>query len=219
MVLGTDPSEVRAAAGRVFDAVHGVDGIVLDSSVRGGEAGAAGADFELLIPSDRLGDALASFSRIAEVRSRQEATQDITAPIVGVGERLQDGRATVQSLLGELAGADTDEERAAVESQLRSERNRVAALRSRLSSLERRANFSRVSLRIDTGSAPAAADDGGAWGIGDGIDGAGRILAVAAGVTVIGLALLAPFALLALLAWLGRRAWLRSARSRALASG
>lgn len=216
MVLATDANEIRAAAGRVFAAVHTADGIVLSSSVRDGEAGVAAAEFELLIPSARLGDALASFSRIAEVRSRQEATRDITAPIVGAGERLRDARATVQSLLAELADADTDEERVAVESRLRNERYRVAALRSRLSSLERRANFSRVSLRIETGSTATAEEDGGAWGIGDGVEGAGRILAVAAGVTVIGLAILAPLALLALLAWLAHRAWLRRARRSAL---
>jgi Domain of unknown function (DUF4349) len=214
IVLATEPDQLRAATGRVFDAVHAADGIVLSSSVRDGEAGAA--EFELLIPSDRLGDALAAFSRIAEVRSRQEATQDITAPIVGVGERLQDARATVRSLLGELADADTEEERVAVESQLRNERYRVAALRSRLSALERRANFSRVSLRIETGSASSVEEDGGAWGIGDGVEGAVRILAVAAGVTTIALAVLAPFALIALLIWLGRRAWLRRARRGAL---
>lgn len=214
MVLATDLDQIRAATGKVFDAVHTAEGIVLSSSVRDGEAPVA--EFELLIPSDNLGDALASFSRIAEVRSRHEATQDITAPIVGVGEKLQDARATVQSLLGELADADTDEERAAVEAELRSERYRVATLRSRLSSLERRANFSRVSLRIETGSAPVSEEGGGAWGIGDGIDDAGRILAVAAGVTAIALALLAPFALLALLGWLGRRAWLRRTRRSAL---
>ena len=33
---------------------------------------------------------------------------------------------------------------------------------------------------------------------------------------VVGLAVLAPIALLALLAWLGRRAWVRAGRERAL---
>jgi hypothetical protein len=216
IVLGAEPVDVRADAARVFETVHTVDGIVLSSSIRDGDAGVAGADFVLLIPSAKLGDALASFSGIAEVRSRHEATQDITAPTVSVGERLQDARATVQSLLAQLAGADTDEERVAVEAQLRSERRRVAALRSRLSSLKRRANFSRVSLRIETGSPSSSNEEGGAWGVGDGIDGAGRILAVAAGVTVIGLAIFAPFALIALLVWLSRRAWLRRARRDAL---
>lgn len=218
MVLGTEPAEIRSASAKVFDAVHAADGIVLSSSIRDGEAGEAGADFELLIPSAKLGDALASISRIGEVRSRHEATQDITAPTVSVGEKLQDSRATVEGLLGQLAGADSDEERVAVEAQLRSERYRMAALRSRLSSLNRRANLSRVTLRIETGASTSSSDDGSGagWGLGDGIDGAGRILAVAAGVSVIGLAILAPFAPFALIAWLTRRTWIRRARRDAL---
>lgn len=218
MVLDTDPAEVRSAAAKVFDTVHAADGIVLSSSIRDGDAGEAGADFELLIPSAKLGDALASISRIAEVRSRNETTQDITAPTVSTGEELQDSRARIEGLLGQLAGVDTDEERAAVEAQLRSERYRAAALRSRLSALDRRANFSRVQLRIETGVPSSSSDegDGGGWGVADGIDGAGRILAVAAGVTVIGLAILAPLGLIALLAWLSRRAWIRRARRQAL---
>jgi hypothetical protein len=59
-------------------------------------------------------------------------------------------------------------------------------------------------------------DEGGAWGIGNGFDDAGRILAIAAGVAVIGLAALAPFAILALLAWLARGAYVRRARAQAL---
>jgi hypothetical protein len=218
VVLDSEPGDVRGDATKVFDAVHAADGIVLSSSIRDGAAGAAGADFELLIPSAKLGDALAAFSAIGEVRSRHEATQDITAPTLRVGEKLQDSRAKIEGLLSQLANADTDAERTAVETQLRSERYRVAALRSRLSSLSRRANLSHVSLRIETGDAASSSDDGGTggWGIGDGIDGAGRILAVAAGVTAIGLAILAPFALLALLAWLCRRAWIRRARRDAL---
>jgi hypothetical protein len=218
IVLGAEPSEVRADAAKVFDAVHAAAGIVLSSSIRAGAAGEAGARFELLIPSAKVGDAMASFSSIAEVRTRHESTRDITAPTVRVGERLQDSRATVASLLGELANATTREERAAVEAQLRSERRQVAALRSRLSSLSRRANLSRVSLRIETGASSSSGEEGGGagWGIGDGLDDAGRVLAVAAGVIVIGLAILAPFALIALLAWLCRRAWIRRARRDAL---
>jgi uncharacterized protein (TIGR03382 family) len=92
----------------------------------------------------------------------------------------------------------------------------ASALGSQLAALRRRANFSRVSLRIETGE--ASSQGGGAgWGIDDGLHDAGRILAVAAGVTVVGLAILAPFAVLFLLGWLGRRAWLRRARAQALA--
>jgi Domain of unknown function (DUF4349) len=213
VVLGAEPEQVRADAAKVFTAVQAADGIVLGSSITDG--GSASAEFTLLIPSDGLGDALAAISRIGEVRSRHEATDDITAPTVRTAERLQDTRARIDGLLGQLAEATTDDERAVVESRLRAERARAGALRSRLSSLHRRANLSRVSVRIESGG---SSENGapGAWGAGDGVDGAGRILAVAAGVAVIGLALLSPFALLTLAVWLGRRAWISRSRRAAL---
>lgn len=216
VVLGADPGDVRRDSAEVFDAVHTAGGIVLSSSIRDGAAGAAGADFELLIPTGRLGDALAAISAIAEVRSRNEASRDITAPTVTNGERLADARAEVESLLGQLADAEDGAERAAVRAKLRSARHRVAALRSRHSALERRGNFSRVSVRIETGESSSSGSGGAGWGVDDGLRGAGRVLAIAAGVTAIGLAILAPLALLGLLAWLGRRVWLRLSRRAAL---
>lgn len=216
LVLATEAEKVRAAASRVFATVHSYNGIVLNSSIRDGGEGGAGASFDLLVPSARLGDALAAFSAIGEVRTRQESTQDITAPTIGLGERLQDARARVESLLTELSEAGSDAERAATEARLRAERLRVASLRSRLSSLQRRASFSRVSLRIESGDAAGTASGGGNWGVGDALGDAAHILAIAAGVTVIGLAILTPLALICLLGWLAHRAWVHRARARAL---
>jgi len=216
IVLGAEPSEVRAGVARVLDAVHATGGIVLRSSIQDGDEGEAGASFELLIPSPRLGDALATFSAIAEVRSRRESTQDITAPTIGVEERLEDSRARIESLLGQLSEAGSDEERAAVEAQLRAERRLAAALRSRLTSLRRRANFSRVSLRIETGAPLAAGRNSSGWGVSDALDDAGRILTIAAGVTVIALAILGPLALIAFLLWLAHRTLARRSRERTL---
>jgi hypothetical protein len=217
MVLGADPDAVAGDAAEVFDAVHVVNGIVLSSSVRGGAAGDAGARFDLLIPAAKLSDALADFSAIDTVVSRHEATDDITAPTVRVGEHLRDSRATIDGLLVQLAGADSDEERAEVEVELRAARRHAAALRSQATKLGRRANLSRVALRIETGSAATSAGDGGGgWGVGDALGDAGHILAIAAGVTILGIAILAPLALIALLAWLANRVRLRRARERAL---
>jgi hypothetical protein len=217
LTLGTEAGQVQQVADDVFGVVGRYDGIVLSSSVQDGPEGSAGATFEILIPSPRLGDALGDLSQVAEVRSRQESSLDITAPVVTVGEHLRDARAEVEGLLKQLANADTDEERTSVERQLRFQHSRVAALRSRLSSLHRRANLSRVSLEVVTGDAatfPGATDD--EWTLGDALHDAGRILAVAAGVTLIGLAVLTPIALLALLAWLIGRSWIRQSRERAL---
>jgi hypothetical protein len=216
MVLGADPAEVGSDAAQVFDTVHAVNGIVLSSSVSGGAPGDSGARFDLLIPAAKLGDALADFSAIDTVVSRHETTDDITAPTVRVGEHLRDSRATIDGLLVQLAGADTDEERAEVEAELRTERRHAASLRSQATTLDRRANLSRVSLRIDTGAAATPVDESGSWGVGDALGDAGHILGIAAGVTIVGLAILAPLALIALLLWLANRARIRRSRERAL---
>ncbi len=209
--LLADPADVADDSAKVFRAVHDAHGIVLHSTTTAGRH--AGANFDLLIPSARLGDALAAFSAIDEVSSRHEATADITAPTVALGEQLQDSQAKIDGLLAQLAGAETEAESEAIGFQLHAERQHAAQLRARLAQLQRRTTYSRVSVRIESG---ASTDSGGAWGIDDAFGDAGHILGVAAGVTVVGLAIVAPLLLIALLAWLVRRLLLRTRRERAL---
>ncbi len=213
ITLLAEPGDVGADSAEVFDAVHDVNGIVLRSTTTSGAN--AGAHFELLIPTAKLGDALAAFSAIDEVRSRHEATADITAPTLALGERLKDSRAKIDGLLTQLAAAETQSESEAIEIALRDERLHAAALRARLDKLRQRADFSRVSLSIETGASATDSSEG-SWGIGDALDDAGHILGIAAGITVIALAVLAPLALILLLVWLIRRTWLVRARNRAL---
>lgn len=205
------PADVADDSAKVFAAVHDANGIVLHSTTSSGRNG--GARFELLIPSARLGDALAAFSSIDEVRSRHEATDDITKPTVTTEEELQDIQARIDSLLAQLAGAEVESEREAIAAELHAERGQAARLRNQLARLHQRTAYSRVLVRIQSG---AATESGGAWGVGDAFHDAGHILGIAAGVTLVGLAVIAPIALLCLLAWLAQRLWLRSRRERAL---
>jgi len=214
LVLGADPADVADDSSEVFEAVHAHDGIVMRSSTREGGAGVAAARFELLIPSAKLSDELAALSAIDEVRSRHEATDDITAPTVRTGELLQDSKARIDSLLAQLEGAETESEREAVEEELTAERRHRARLRGQLAHLERRADYSRVLVRIETGASESSS--GGAWSIDDALGDAGHILAVAAAVAVVALAILGPIAVVALLAWLTHRAWVRRERRRVL---
>jgi hypothetical protein len=219
VVLGTKPGEVSAAAAKVYEAVHAANGIVLHSKVRSGSAGATGAYFELLIPSEKLDDALSSFSQIAEVRERHDATDDITAPTVDAGEELRDANAAIEGLLKELGEVETEAERESVEARLREERRRHAAIRASLDHLRKRASMSKVTVRIVTdrgaGVTPPSAG-GGSWGVGDALHDAGHILKIAAGVTLIGLAVLGPLALVALAFWLANRFRVRRLRERSL---
>lgn len=215
IVLGAEPGDVGEDSSEVFEVVHAHDGIVMRSSTREGKPGAAGARFELLIPSARLSDALAALSEIDEVRSRHETTTDITAPTVTTGELLRDSKARIDSLLAQLEEAETESEREVVEAELQQERRHRARLRASLQNLQRRADLSRVLVRIETGTKEAPSSDG-SWGISDAIGDAGKILAVAAAVTVVALAILGPIALIALGAWLLHRAWVRRERRRVL---
>jgi len=216
IVLGAKPEDVADDAAKIFEAVHAGNGIVMSSSTQQGKAGEAGATFDLLIPSAKLGDALAAFSQIDAVRSRHEATADITAPTVTAAELLKESRARIDSLLAQLEATETEEEREAVEAELRHEHRHASRLAAQLTHLHRRADFSRVSLRIETGAGEEPSSGGGTWGIDDALHDAGHVLTVAAAVTLIALAILGPIALIALLAWLTHRAWVRRERRRVL---
>jgi hypothetical protein len=219
LTLGTDPDQVQAVAGKVIDVLGRYRGIVLSSSVRDGGEGEAGATFEVLIPSGRLGAALTDLSAIADVRSRSENTLDITAPFVSSRERLRDARAEAEGLLRQLAAAITDSERESVKAQLRIVRGRIAAFRSQVNRLEHRANFSHVSLQVVTGNqATIPGAGGGNWTIGDALHDAGRVLAVAAGVALLTMAAVLPLALLGGAAWAARRIYLRRAREQTLSA-
>jgi len=213
IALLADPENVADDSAQVFAAVHDAHGIVLQSNTTQGPAGRAGATFDLLVPSARLNDALAAISAIDEVGSRHDTTADITAPTVAVGKRLHETRAGIDSLLSQLASAETESEREALEIELRRERSQAAALEAQLAHLHRRTHYSHLSVRIETGDSPAST---GAWGFDDALGSAAHILGVAAGVTLVGLAVLTPLAILVLLAWLARRTWLRIRRERAL---
>jgi hypothetical protein len=215
ITLAAKPEDVADDDARVFEAVHAQDGIVMRSSTRQGAAGEAGAKFELLIPSAKLGDAMAAFSEIDDVSSRHEATDDITTPTVSAAALLKESRARIDSLLAQLEKAESEEEREAVEAELRHERRHASRLAAQLDRLHRRADLSHVSLRIETGVGDGSSS-GGSWGIADAFHDAGQVLTVAAAVTLVALAVLGPVALIALLAWLTQRAWVRRERRRVL---
>lgn len=209
--LLADPADVSEDSAKVFAAVHDANGIVLHSTTSSGNNG--GARLELLIPSIRLGDALASVSSIDAVRSRHEATDDITKSTVTTSEELQDAQARVDSLLAQLSSAEVESEREAIAAELHAERGRAARLRSQLARLHQRVTYSRVLIRIESDD---STESGGAWGIDDAFGDAGHILGIAAGVTLVALAVVAPLALILLFAWLAHRLWLRARRERAL---
>lgn len=215
LTLAAAPERVDEVADDVFGVVARQNGIVLASSVNQASTGESGAEFELLIPTIRLDGALAELSEVAEVRARSEGSLDITRPFVNARERLRGAHVLAEALLAQLADATSQEEIDILNARLEFVRNRMDALRAQLRRLDRRVRFSLVRVSV---VADREAGSGGLWTIGDAFDDAGRVLEVSAGVAVVGAAIVGPLVLLALLAWLARRSWIRRARERALAA-
>ena len=132
------------------------------------------------------------------------------------GELLQDSKARIDSLLAQLEAAETESEREAVEAELRHERRH----RSRLApSSQHLAAPRRLLPRLWSGSRPAAPRNPPAAAPGASTT---RSTTPATSSpspprsTVVALAILGPIALIALLAWLTHRAWVRRERRRVL---
>ncbi|MDX6633558.1 MAG: hypothetical protein QOG26_1563, partial [Solirubrobacterales bacterium] len=91
--------------------------------------------------------------------------------------------------------------------------SRIDGIHRRLAALDNRVRMTPLQLSIvGDSSAPSAHR----WGIGDAAHDALRVLAVAAGAALVGLAVLVPLALLAALYWTGHRALVARSRRRAL---
>jgi hypothetical protein len=217
ITLGTDPDGVQDAANKVVEVTDDHNGIVMDSKVTDGEEGAAGASFSLLIPSGQIESAVADLSGIADLKSRSQELTDITAPTTKTEDKVADSKAKIKSLLGELEETYDEDERAQIEQKIRWERNDLSYYETRLNRLERRADYTPVALKVETGGDSASDGGSSSWGLTDAIDDAGNRLGVAAGVTVLALAVAIPIGIVVLIALALNRAWVRRSRRRVLA--
>ena len=193
--LSAQPDELDDVADGVVEVTERYDGIVVSSYVNTCDDRGR-ASFALRVPAQNLQAFLADLSDLANVTARSEGTLDITAPFVSAEERFDESKAEVDSLIAELAEADSSDERAAVKAELSIARGTLAAVRTELAQLKQRADFATVSVTI-TGDG-----DTGGSSIGDAADDAVSVLEDIAGATLIALAVILPVgALLAAIAW------------------
>ena len=216
LVLATPPRDIDRAAAEILRVTDDLGGYVVSSTVSSNSSG----QFELRVPERRLQAALSRLSRVAKVRQRTQAAQDITGAVVSVRERLKDARTERRSLLRQLAAATTPNQTSSIRTRLRLVSGQIAAAKRDLSRVQTRATRSTiaVSLIADRRSSGNDGDDDGAsgWTPGDAFDDAVRILEVTAGVLLVALALLLPIGLVALLVWLAARQAAQRRRERAL---
>lgn len=213
LALSTARTDVQDVADNVVATTQRFGGIV-DSSQTSTSDTEASATFALRIPTARLDQAVAALSKLAHVSSLSQGSTDITGSFVSVEARLRDARAERRALLKALAKATTTQAIDAIKLRLRDNRSQIALLKGERNALRRRANLARVDVTV-AGNGHASSG-GGAWTPGAAAKDALRVLEVAAGVILIGLAAGVPLALIVLLAALTGRSARRRRREAAL---
>jgi uncharacterized protein DUF4349 len=203
--LTTAPSRIELVAQEVFDVIGQENGIVNSSTVTAASAPGAYAEFQLSVPSSALAQTMSALSslRYAHVASRTDTTQDVNDQYQTDVRRLADARALRTSLLKQLANATTQTQIDSLTAQIHDAEASISSDEATLRQLDRQVNFSQVSLTINSPvPVPLPAQSGSSgFTLGKAAHDAGRVLTVAAGVALIGLAALVPVALLGALAW------------------
>ena len=209
ITLSAENEVVPDVADGVVDVTDRYGGIVISSHVSESSDGDSVARLDLAIPTEDLQDALADLSDLADVSSRSESALDITEPFVTARESLSDARAELDSLLTQLAEADTPRETRSIRARIDTVREEIASARSELEGVARRARFAQVSVTVNGGGS-------GGWSLGDAADDAVDVLRTVAGVALVSAAVLLPVLLLGGIAWLFFRGAARRRRERAL---
>jgi ubiquinone biosynthesis protein UbiJ len=204
LALTTAPNQIDQVAQELYRVLGPVGGIVQSSQVTqtGGLDGTA--TFQLSIPSSNLAITMSRLSQLpnARVASRTDSTQDVTNQFNGVTTKLADARALRTALLKQLALAVTTQQIDSLKAQIHDADAEIASYQGQLAGLSHQVNYSQVSVTISASAVPVPPHAGsGGFTIGKALHTAAKVLTVAAGAALIGLAGLLPFALVVALIW------------------
>ena len=218
--LRAAPGRVDTVAAQVFDVIGAEQGYVTSSHVSSQARGPGAATFSLRVPTARLQQTLDRLSHLhrARVTSREDSSADVTGQIRDYGSRLDQARALRRSLLHQLAAADTTHEVDHLQAELRRNETTTVSDENAIAHLRGRVSDSSIAVDVSGPPAPVHHDhrSSGGFTIGGAWHDAGHILLVAAGVALIGLAVLVPVALLAAVAAWAWALMLRRRRETAL---
>jgi hypothetical protein len=172
-------------------------GIVMQSSVTSADQGSSGS-FDLRIPVRNLRSALRDLSTLADVQSRTENADDVTASSVNARTRLQELTAERRGLLRRLEKAPTDQAGGAIRARIRIVNAQIQSQNQALTEMRRRTSYAAVSVTLQAkqGSSGGGGISGGANDLRDSLVDAANLA-----LRVLGVAL--PIGLVLGLLWLG----------------
>jgi Domain of unknown function (DUF4349) len=210
-----DSNALSRAAQDALDLTRSLGGYVVSSSVTTGEQG--NASLTVRVPVARVQDAIAGLSGLGRIVSQQVTVDDLQEQLDQLDHRRASLVEQITRITARLETQDLDaEQTAALEARRRALRNELRTVRSQIAGTSAEGRMSTIQLSIVTPNASGAVVPGSR--IDRTVDQALNVLAWE-GVVALGmLIVLAPFALVGLAVWLGRRVYRRHEEERLLAT-
>jgi uncharacterized protein DUF4349 len=177
-------------------------GFVLRSSVTSAGQDSSGGSFDLRIPVRSMRAALRDLSALADVKSRTENADDVTASFVSARTRLEELNAERRGLLRRLETAKTDRAAGVLRARIRFVNAQIEGQTQTMNDLRRRTSYAAVSVTLE----PKQGGSGGGTGIGKGARDLRDSLVEAANLSLRVLGVAIPIGLVVALLWLGS-AW------------
>jgi hypothetical protein len=210
-----DSEAVSRAAQDALDLTRSLGGHVVSSSVSTGEVGAA--YITVRVPVGEVQEAITGLSGLGRIVSQQVTIEDLQETLDQLAKREAKVRSEIARIRARLASEALDPQTEAVlRAKLQTLRAELVGLRTNIAATEAEARMSTIQLTVVTPGAsgvvvpPSRLDRA--------IDEALNVLAWEGVLALGALIVLAPFALLALAAWLGRRLYRRHEEERLLAT-
>lgn len=158
----------------------------------------------LKVPTANVQDAVVRLTGLGTIVSQQVQIDDLQGQVDELTKRETALRGQIARLSARLTATDLDAEtRATLEARRDAARAELARVRTERAQVNAEARYATIQLTLQTPQTSAVPVAPSRWD--DAVDRAGEILAVEAMVLLYALVILGPFALVAVLAWLGRR--------------
>ena len=210
-----DSDAVSRAAQDALNLTRSLGGFVVTSSVATGDQGSA--SITVRVPVDKVQDAIAGLSGLGRIVSQQVTVEDRQESIDAFQRRSRSLRSQIALVNARLESESLDAEtRASLEARLKNLKADLRGARVSLDVLRSEARMSTIQLTVVTPGAFGAVAPPSR--IDRTVDEALNVLAWEGVIALAVLIVLAPFALVAFAAWLGRRHYRRHEEERLLAT-
>jgi ABC-type phosphate transport system auxiliary subunit len=210
-----DADAVSRAAQDALDLTRRLGGHVVTAAVATGDEGSA--SLTVRVPVARVQEAIVGLSALGRIVSQQVTIDDLQETLDQLRRRQLSLRSQIALVLAKLESETLDAEtRSRLEARLKTLRGELRGIRIGISATNAEARMSTIQLTVVTPGAFGAVAPSDR--LDRTIDEAVSVLAWEAVIALALLIVLAPFALVACAAWLGRRVYRRREDERLLAT-